>query len=190
MWLLGVASLNQHIKFSEGNYSATAAVSWRTSRREVITVLSMENRRPRREPGNLAILNILRRVIIVWFFVRSRRRTKKKKKKKSGQEWRWMCVCMCVCAPGQCVCVSLSRHRHLWPPFLRPFARRAVCPSSANKAHSHAEAMHSSTSPCRNYIWFGPPASYAAHLPVAHNLWLSCGGQLEAHVSRPPGPLV
>lgn len=87
-----MVALDQHIKFFEGNYSATAAVSWRTSRREVVTGLSMENGRPRRELGNLAILNILRHIIIVWFFMRSSRT----EKKKNGQEWRWMSVCVRV----------------------------------------------------------------------------------------------
>lgn len=179
VWLVGVAALGQHIKFFEGNYCATAAVSWRAGRREVITGLSKEQGRPRSELGNLAILNVLRHVIIVCFFLRG---GKKKKVDRVGAG----CVYVCV-RRADIMCVSLLHRSHLWPPLLRPsvrpFARRSVCPSSANKAHSHAEGMRGSTSPCHNYIWFGPPAS-CAHLSVAHNLSLSCGGQLEAHVSH------
>lgn len=89
--MVGVAALDQHIKFFEGNYGATAAVSWRAGRREVITGLSMEKGRLRSELGNLAILNILRHIIIVWFFMRRRRMGKKK--------WTGVAldVCMCAC---------------------------------------------------------------------------------------------
>lgn len=101
--MVGVAALGQHIKLFEGNYGVTAAVSWRGGRREVITGLSMEKGRPRRELGNLAILNILRHIIIVWFVARwRRRRRRKEKKKRTGVA---LGVCMCACA-GATSCVS------------------------------------------------------------------------------------
>lgn len=135
MWLVGAAALDQHIKFSEGNYGATAAVCWRASRREVITGLSMEKGRPRRELGNLVILNILRHIIIVWFF---REEEEEEEEKKTGQEWCWMRACVRAHGPTSCVShyytAVISGLLSSARLSVGPFARRSVCPSSAQQS--------------------------------------------------------
>lgn len=93
------------------------------------------------------------------------------------------CVCVCVrVRSGDVMCVSLLHHSHLWPPLLQPSARPSAPPPRTKCTVTRRECAARrarATITCG----FSRPAS-CARLSVAHNLSLSCGGQLEAHVSH------
>lgn len=80
------AARDQHIKFFEGNYSVTAAVSCERQTWGHYEAVNGKGRRGGSQ-GNLAILNILRHIIIVWFG-----EGKKKKMDRSGAGWVHACV--------------------------------------------------------------------------------------------------
>lgn len=81
--------LDQHIKFLEGNYSATSAVSWERQTWGHDGAVGGEGRREESQ-SNLAILNILRHIIMVWFG---------EKMDRSGTGW----VCVRDFCPTSCV---------------------------------------------------------------------------------------
>lgn len=203
-----MAVLDQHIKFFEGNYSVTAAVSCKRQTWGHYEAVNGKGRRGGSQ-GNLAILNILRHIIIVWF-------GEGKKMDRSGAGWVHACV------TGQHhVCLIITPQSSLASLFLPlssvRLSRSLVKASVVNKAHSHAERMWGSTNSHHNYIWFLPyclshrlypsnsslshslpktlPTTFFSplcimcprvytHISVAHHLSLSCGGQLEPYVSH------
>lgn len=138
--------LDQHIKFLEGNYSATIAVSWERQTWGHYRAVNGEGRRGESQ-SNLAILNILRHIIMVWL-----------RKKWTGavlDTCTYLCVCLrllsmscrhhvCLIITPQSFLASLSRPLSLSPSSIH-LSCSFVKASVPNKAHSHAERMWGST---------------------------------------------
>lgn len=146
-----MAVLDQHIKFLEDNYSVTIAVSWKKQTWGHYWAVNGEGRRGESQ-SNLAIVNILRHIIMVWLG-------------KNGPEWYWLsaCVYVCVwdCFPRTAqhhVCLIITPQSFLASLSLSAssihLSRSLVEGSALNKAHSHAERMRGSTE------WFNSHHNY------------------------------
>lgn len=138
--------LDQHIKFLEGNYSATIAVSWERQTWGHYGAVNGEGRRGASQ-SNLAILNILRHIIMVWL-----------REKWTGAVLD-LCTYLCVCVrvfktafhglPTSCVPDYYTAIISGLPLSLSPSSIHPSCSfvkgSAPNKAHSHAERMWGSS---------------------------------------------
>ncbi len=172
--------LDQHIKFLEGNYSVTITVSWERQTWGHYGAVNGEGRRGESQ-SNLAILNILRHIIMVWFG------------EKNGQEWHWLsyacmrvCVWMCVCecvyvwddCPTSCVSdyyttiisgpslsLSLSLSLPIPPPSISPVPSLRVQHRTKHTVmQRECEAQQSGSSSHHNYIQLLPFCLFPAPL--------------------------